>query len=234
MIGYRLARTLYRGIDRYLVRALPSGMGQRVRTVVLRMARLVFGAHIRARTVGEFTAGLNASNAPPAHLPDWAVCEIGMLVQFEPALAALAAPEAQVEAYTIPWDKTYLGDRYASARRQLGHGYAAMVLAGSGTQDDVAACLTWSARPLAVIDVDAEPTLRELAQGAGADYLALPAGDLDVNDHAALLVRLILQLHPTEVRYAQHPFLDVCRERHGLAMASVTRLAPLSTVSRSD
>lgn len=226
MKGYRLARALYRGFDRCVVRALPAGLERRVRAVLLRLARGTFGDRIQAHSVGELAARSDALHSTE-RLPDWAAREIGALAQLEPALAALVAPDAHVEVYTIPWDKTYLGDRYAEARHQLRAGYASMVLAGVGAEADVAAWLPQAARPAAVIDVDADPALRALATAAGADYLALPAGDLDANDRAALLARLVLQLRPAEVRYARHAFLDACRARHGLAMGSVTRLAAL-------
>lgn len=226
MKGYRLARALYRGFDRHVVRALPAGLEHRVRAWLLRLARHAFGTRIQAHSVGELAARSDALNSTE-RIPEWAAREIAELAQLEPALAPLVAPDAHVEVYRIPWDKTYLGDMYAKARHQLGSGYASMVLAGAGARADIAAWLPRATRPLALVDVDEDPALRELATGARVDYLALPAGDLDANDRASLLARLVLQLRPTEVRYARHAFLDACRARHGLAMAAVTRLEPL-------
>ena len=74
-----------------------------------------------------------------------------------------------------------------------------------------------------------------MAHVVEADYLTLPTEQLDSNDHCAVLARLVLQLAPGQVRYVRHPLLERCIQRHGLAMASVSKLepwtAPISTVT---
>lgn len=227
MRGYWLARALYHGLDRYLLRALPPAVERRARGALLRLARGAFGAHIRARTVGELVERSDARNGATM-IPAWAVREIGKLARFEPALAPLAAPGARVELYHVPWDKTYLGDMYSSVRHRLGPAYASMLLVGEGAATAAEAWLRQAPPPRLLIDVVGVPTWRALAARAATDYCVLPQGDLDNNDRAALLTRLVLQLHPIAVRYANGTFVDYCLARHGLALRAVAEVAALA------
>lgn len=145
---------------------------------------------------------------------------------FEPLLAALVSDGTPVERYVIPWDMNYVGHRYALARRQLHGAYACMVLMGSGSMTMDAAQRVAYGRPLAIIDVDGTSATAQLAQEVGADYVPLPAKQLDMNDHCAVLARLVLQFAPRELRHAPHPVIDECIRRHGLALASVTEVLP--------
>lgn len=228
MSAYAFVRTIYRFGDRVLLRWLPASARSRVQGVLFRLARGTYPERIEARSVAEF-AGNAPSNklAASRRLPPWAEAEVAALVDLEPELAALIGEQASLEPYFIPWDMTYVGVRYANARRQLAGDYASFVLAGSGRID--AAVLADVPRPLAVIDIDADGTVAAMARTAGADYVALPAENLDQNDHCAVLARLVLQLAPRQLRHARHPLLDRCIERHGLALASVTELRPLQT-----
>jgi len=226
---YALMRTIYRWGDRALVQRLPEAWRTRAYAVMFRVARRLFPARIAARSAGEFAGGPASRHAVLDRLPAWAHREVEALVALEPLLAPLVGDGTPVERYVIPWDMNYVGHRYALARRQLGHAYACMVFAGGDVAPADAARWAGCGRPLAVIDVDAAPATARLAQEVGADYVALPAGDLDMNDHCAVLARLALQCAPRQLRHYRHPVIDACIARHGLALASVTDVLPWDT-----
>jgi hypothetical protein len=123
----------------------------------------------------------------------------------------------------------HLGRAYAQARRQLGSTYARMVLTGSAGCAEADAWLGTAPAPAVVVnvDADAEPAVRALSAAHGADYLRLPAEGINAEERAALFTRLVLQLHPTRLRYARHDFIELCLQRHGLAMAAVSDLGAL-------
>lgn len=207
-----------------MLRRLPVAWENCLRALMFRVARRLFPDRIKARSAMEFAGTVSDRQAASACLPAWAQAEVRLLAQLDPALNALVADDASVEPYFIPWDLNYVGVRYADARRRLSGDYACVALLGSQSATMDVTMLAASARPLAVIDVDGDAGIAHMASAAGADYLALPAAQLDTNDHCAVLARLVLQLAPDEVRYAPHTLLEQCMQRHGLAMASVSRL----------
>jgi len=225
-IVYRMIRSAYRWSDRAVVQRLPASWRERLQALLFGVARRAFPARISARSPREFAAG--GAGGQPAHgpLPEWARAEVRALAEFEPALAALGADDAALEHYVIPWDMRYVGQRYAAARRQLRSGYACMLFMGGDLDALGAEALAACARPLAIVDVDDAPATAQRARAIGADYVALPAGDLDLNDHCAVLARLALQCAPRQLLHVAHPVLDACIERHGLALAAVAEVAP--------
>lgn len=223
---YALVRAAYRWFDRVIVAHLPGQT--RLRQGLFHLARSLFPDRIQARSAGEFIGTSPARKAQPARLPDWARNEVAQLVAIEPALAPLVTDDSPLEAYFIPWDMDYVGKRYAAARRQLRGPYACMVLSGGQASAVDSVMLAAMPRPLAIIDVVGTAGVATLATAAGVDYVALPAEHLDSNDHAAVLARLVLQLAPGEVRVTPHPAVQRCLARHGLAMASVSRLLEVS------
>lgn len=226
MTLYALVRAVYRWLDRVIVSRLPGQT--RLRQGMFHLARRLFPDRIQARSAGEFINTSPARRAQPARLPDWARDEVARLVQIEPALAPLVADNAALEAYSIPWDLDYVGKRYAAVRRQLHGPYACMVLSGGQASAVDMTMLAAMPRPLAVIDVVGDAGVAALAVAANADYVTLPAEHLDSNDHCSVLARLVLQLAPGEVRVTPHPMVRRCVARHGLAMASATRLLEVS------
>lgn len=226
MSVYAIVRAVYRFGDRVLLGRLPATVQARVRATLFPLARRSFPAQITARSVVQFAASAPSRKAVPCHLPQWAEAEVAELAQLEPELAALVGEQASLEPYVIPWDLKYVGERYARARRQLNGRYACFVLVGSQGGGEPQA-LASAPRPLALIDVDGDEAVARMARVAGADYLALPAEHLDANDHCAVLARLVLQFAPRQVRYARHPVLDRCVERHALALQSVSELQRL-------
>lgn len=231
---YTLARGAYRWADRALLRHVPEAWDLRLRAALLRVARRLFPAHITARSATEFANSAPSRRAQEAHLPEWARAEVEALAQIEPALGALVRDDIPVERYVIPWDLTYVGHRYALARRQLHGEYACFLFAGGRETGITADALAALPRPLAVIDVDGATALADVVRTAGADYVALPVDALDVNDYCAVLARLVLQLAPRELRCAAHPLVARCLERHGLALASVSQAGEMvsGTISR--
>lgn len=225
-IVYRLIRSAYRWSDRVVVQRLPGSWRGRLQALLFGVARRAFPARISARSPREFAAGGAGGQPARGPLPAWARAEVRTLAALEPQLAALGGDDAALEHYVIPWDMRYVGQRYAAARRQLGAGYACMLFMGGDVdtldEESLAAC----ARPLAIIDVDDAPATAQRARRLGADYVALPAGDLDLNDHCAVLARLALQCAPRQLLHVAHPVLDACIQRHGLALASVAAVAP--------
>lgn len=227
MKGYPFARSAYRCVDRVLLRRLPPRAEGWVRGRILALARRGYGEHIQARSAAELAADSRSRNSPE-RLPAWATQEIAALAEFEPELRHLLTPDAGVVFYSIPWDNVHLGEAYADARRRLQPAYACMLLAGTGDAARAAAYLEAAARPAAVLDVDGDPALRAVANTGNADYLPLVKSFFDPNDRAALLTRLVLQLHPRDVRCSDNPFIDQCLARHGLAMRSVSNVLPLA------
>lgn len=225
-IVYRMIRSAYRWSNRAVVQRLPASWRERVHALLFGLARRAFPARISARSPREFAAGSAGAQPARGPLPAWARAEVCALAAIEPQLAALGADDAALEHYVIPWDMRYVGQRYAAARRQLRAGYACMVFVGGDPGVVGAAQLAACARPLAIIDVDGVPAMARLAREAGADYVALPPGDLDLNDHCAVLARLALQCAPRQLLHVAHPLLDACIQRHGLALASVADVAP--------
>ena len=225
-IVYRLIRSAYRWSDRAVVQRLPAPWRERLQALLFGLARRAFPARISARSPREFAAGSAGGQPVRGPLPAWARAEVRALAAIEPQLAVLGADDAALEHYVIPWDMRYVGQRYAAARRQLRAGYACMLLMGGDVDalgvEPLAAC----ARPLAIIDVDDAPATAQRARAIGADYVALPAGDLDLNDHCAVLARLALQCAPRQLLHVAHPVLDACIRRHGVALASVAAVAP--------
>lgn len=224
MSAYSSLRFIYRWVNRVLLKSLPAAWAHGLRVLMFRVARRLFPDRIKARSAMEFAGTVSDRQAAAACLPAWAQAEVRLLAQLDPALNALVADGACVEPYFIPWDLNYVGLRYADARRRLSGNYACVALLGSPVAAMDMTVLAAAARPLAVIDVDGDAGVAQIASAAGADYLALPAAQLDTNDHCAVLARLVLQLAPGEVRYLPHPLVEQCMQRHGLAMASVSRL----------
>ncbi|MGH8233686.1 MAG: hypothetical protein ACREPU_05750 [Rhodanobacteraceae bacterium] len=209
-----------------VLRHLPLSFEYRVRSFVLWLARRVFGTRIQARSAEELAA-VSRSRHASGRMPAWAEREIRELATFEPTLRELVGRRAGVGEYFIPWNMVHVGHAYSLARRQLKHGYACMVLTGSGGYDRVDAWLAISPRPAVIIDVDAEPAFRTLSEARDVDYLNLAAEGLNTEERAALLARLVLQFRPAQLRYVRQDFLDVCLQRHGLAMAAVARVREL-------
>lgn len=223
---YAVLRSVYRWGDRAVLQRLPRALDARLRAILLPLARRLFPAHITARSIGEFGGAAARRQERPAGLPAWARNEVASLVSLEPALDALVGPNASPEPYFIPWDMNYVGRRYAAARRQLHGTYACFVVLGGEPPATGTALLAAAPRPLAVIDVEGTAWAARLAQAQGADYVALPAEHLDPNDHCAVLARLVLQLAPRQVFHQRHAIIDLCIQRHGLALASVSSLVP--------
>lgn len=223
---YSLIRGAYRWSNQAVFRHLPDAWRARAHAVMFKLGRRLFPDRIAARSAGEFAGSTANRQAARGRLPEWARREVEALVAFEPLLSPLLVDGAPVEHYVIPWDMNYVGQRYALARRQLGSAYACMLFAGGEVVPADAARWAGLGRPLAVIDVDAAPATEQLARQAGADYLALPAGDLDLRDHCAVLARLALQCAPRQLRHYRHPLIDACIERHGRALASVAEVSP--------
>lgn len=221
---YTILRSVYRWGDRALLQRLPPALDTRLRTLMFRLARRLFPGRIAARSVGEFAGMAPARRDDAQGLPAWAQAEVAALVSLEPLLGALVAQDASPERYFIPWDMNYVGRRYASARRQLSGEYACFVLLGADATTASEALLAAVPRPLAIIDVDGSVLAAELARAVGADYVALPAEHLDNHDQCAVLARLVLQLAPRQLFHQQHPVIDLCIQRHGLALASVSSL----------
>ena len=226
MSVYSLVRAVYRWGDRVVLKHVPAAWDARLRTRMFHLARWLFPDRITARSVGEFANTALSRKAAASGLPGWARGEVKALVSLEPLLNALVADGAVVEPYVIPWDMNYVGLRYAAARHQLHGEYACFVLMGVGAAAVDTAGLAAVGRPLAIIDVDGDAAIAQLAQAAGADYLALPAEHLDLKDHCAVLARLVLQLAPRQVRCVRHPVIDQCLQWHGLALTSVTAVRP--------
>jgi hypothetical protein len=224
MSTYRIARTLYRATDRAVLGRLPARLEWRVRALIVRVARRVFPGRIEARSAGELAA--SSANRHGAVLPAWAVDEVRELTALEPALHMLLDGSTALEAYVIPWDATYVGKRYAAARRQLDTDFGAFVV-HDGVSLPAAADLARLACPLAVIDVTSDAAAGPLAARLGARHVWLPAEYLDRNDHCAVLARLVLQCSPGEVAYADGGLAEACVDRHGLAMRSVSTLRRL-------
>lgn len=231
MSVFSVVRAIHRQADQVLLRHLPEQA--RTQAGLWRAARWLFPSRVKARSPGEFVASARRGEKP-ARLPAWMEPEIAALVEFEPSLAALVGPGAAVEAYLIPWDMNYVGMRYAAVRHQLGDHYACIALSGAGAHAVDMVMLESAPRPLAVIDVVGDERLAALARAAGVDYAALPAGDLDSNDHCALVARLVLQIAPVEVLLTPDPVVVRCVERHGRAMASVSQVLPLVARAGAD
>lgn len=226
MSMYSLVRSLYRWGDRTLLRRLPPALDARLRALMFRLARRLFPGRIIARSVSEFAGMAPASRDGAQGLPVWVQAEVASLVPLEPLLGALVGEGASPEPYFIPWDMNYVGLRYAAARRQLSGEYACFVLLGAHAAATSEALLAAAPRPLAVIDVDGDARIAQLARDAGADYVALPAEHLDSHDRCAVLARLVLQLAPHQLFHQKHSIIDLCIQRHGLALASVSTLLP--------
>lgn len=225
-IVYRLIRSAYRWSDRAVVQRLPAAWRERLQGLLFGLARRAFPARISARSPREFVAGSAGGQPACGPLPAWARAEVRALAELEPQLAALGEDDAALEHYVIPWDMRYVGQRYAAARHQLRAGYACMLFMGGDVDSLGVESLAACARPLAIIDVDDVPATAQRAREIGADYVALPAGELDMNDHCAVLARLALQCAPRQLLHVAHPVLDACIQRHGLALASVAEVAP--------
>lgn len=220
MSTYRIARAFYRATDRFLLARLPARLEWRVRALIVGVARRCFPARIQARSAGELAA--SSLNRHGATLPEWVVDEVRRLAALEPALQTLLDGSTQIEAYVIPWDATYVGSRYAAARRQLGAGFETFVLY-DGPSADVAG-LAGLPAPLAIVDTSPDAAAGPLAACLSARHVWLPAEHLDRNDHCSVLARLVLQCAPREVVYADGGLAQACVERHGLAMRSVSTL----------
>jgi hypothetical protein len=233
-IVYRLIRSAYRWSDRAVVQRLPASWRERVQALLFGLARHVFPARISARSPREFAAGSAGGQPTRGPLPEWARAEVRALAALEPQLAALGGDAAALEHYVIPWDMRYVGQRYAVARRQLRAGYACMLFMGGDVDTLSVESLAACARPLAIVDVDDAPATAQRARAIGADYVALPPGDLDLSDHCAVLARLALQCAPRQLLHVAHPVLDACVQRHGLALASVAAVAPWPTGASQD
>lgn len=225
MSAYGFVRRLYRWSDRAVLARLPAGAQAQLRNVLFRLARRAFPARIQARSPVEFATGAPSRKEAPVHLPEWAQAEVRELVALEPALAPLVGDDARLESYVVPWDLTYVGRRYAEARRALRGGYRSLVFV-RGMDGDLAAALRGVPGPMAIIDV--ADCAGEGALPATVDCVRLPAQQLDANDHCAMLARLVLQLAPNELYYAPDALLERCIERHGRAMASVACLHALA------
>lgn len=232
MSFYRVARAIYRASDRFILGRLPARWEWRLRAVIVGVARRCFPSRIQARSAGELAAG-SASRGPGATLPAWAVDEVRQLSVWEPALRSLYDGSASVEAYVIPWDATYVGKRYAAARRQLDVGFGAFVLADAGRLPE-AQTLTALPGPLAIIDSSPDAVGGPLAAALGARHVWLPAGHLDLKDHCAVIARLVLQCAPRELAYLHGELADACVARHGLAMRSATTLRALEPDQTGD
>lgn len=232
MTVYAIARSLYHATDRVLIRHLPGH--DRVQACLWRIARRLFPDRIKARSASEFAPLAERRAAAPSRLPAWAEPEVAELSRYEPLLAKLVGADAVVEPYFIPWDMNYVGRRYADARRQLTGHYACLVLSGAGGEAVDMPMLCSVPRPLAVIDVVGDARLAALVRAAGADYVALPAEHLDANDHCAVLARLVLQLAPDELLPTPNPVVVRCLERHGRALATVSKLRPLPAHPRTN
>lgn len=229
MSAYSTVRALYRWADRTLLRRLPDGAQQKVQGALFKLARKAYPRRITARSTSEFSGeAARQQAAAPTELPAWAAADVRAQLGLEPGLAPLVDPQKTVEPYFIPWDMDYVGRRYAQARRELAGPYASMVLLGAGSAYVDPAQLAHLPRPLAIVDVDGDAGLARRAGALEIPYVALPAEHLDSNDHCAVLARLVLQLAPGQMHYAPHPLLLRCVERHGNAMASVTRLTALT------
>jgi hypothetical protein len=228
MNGFAWVRATYRCADRVVLRHLPSPIELRIRATGLWFARRMFGSRIHARSAEELAAN-SRSRYSTGRMPRWAEREIHELARFEPELHALTGRDARVGEYFIPWNMVHLGRAYAQARRQLGPTYASMVLTGSAGCSDADAWLRTAPRPAVVVnvDLDAEPALRALSAAHAVDYLSLPGEGINADERAALFTRLVLQLRPAQLRYARHDFIELCLQRHGLAMAAVSDLGAL-------
>lgn len=229
---YSAVRFIYRWADWAVLRHLPGQA--RLQASLWRLARRLFPTRIQARSPGEFAGPSSGAAGAPRRLPAWTEAEIATLAQYEPLLDRLTGPGASVEAYGIPFDMNYVGQRYATARRQLTDTYACLVLSGAGSCAVDMPMLAAAPKPLAIIDLAGDAGQARLAQAVGADYVALPAEYLDRNDHVAVLARLILQVAPAELLVAPDPIVEYCLERHGRALATVTRLPSNSHVRASS
>jgi hypothetical protein len=228
MNSYDVARALYRSVDRFFLARLPMRLEWRIRSALLALARRLFPGRIQARSAGELAAG-SIARKQGRSLPAWAIAEVRELATLEPALQSLLDDTVEVEAYVIPWDATYVGRRFAEARRQLGTGAAwgSFVLMGSNPAPDPER-LAALAKPLAIIDTSDEAAAGPLAAGLQARYIWLRAEHLDQNDHCAIIAKLVLQCAPREVAYAPGGVTGACIERHGLAIRSVSVTRELS------
>ncbi|NII12386.1 hypothetical protein [Oleiagrimonas sp. C23AA] len=230
--AYQLTRAVYRLASRQLLQRLPERWEWRIRRSMLAAAHRFFPGKIQARSVGEFVAGAPGQRGS-TRLPQWAEDEVRAQLEFEPALASLVGDQAELEPYFIPWDSTYVGTRYAAARRQLRGGYQALVLV-DGLSDSL--CQRIHARseaPFAVVDVSAD--MSTTCHEDTFPLIRLPAEHLDMADHCAVFARLVLQVQPATVWHDDSAFATTCLKRHGLAMAAVSELKPLqdSAISRA-
>lgn len=232
MSMYAIARSIYHATDRALLRHLPGQ--DRVQAFLWRVARGMFPARIKARSASEFAPPAARRAALPPRLPAWAESEIAELARYEPLLEKLVGVDALIEPYFIPWDMNYVGRRYIDARRQLAGRYACVALSGCGPHAVDMPMLHSLPKPLAIIDVAGDGKLEALARAAAADYVALPPEHLDANDHCAVLARLVLQLAPAELLPTPEPIVVRCLQRHGLALATVTRVRPLPACVSGD
>ncbi|MDI3262600.1 MAG: hypothetical protein QJR11_07310 [Fulvimonas sp.] len=217
MKGYGLARLFYRRGARALLWRLPPAWRARLGEPWLRLARRCF-PQIEARSIEELLL------EPPgqAGLPAWTRPELSALAELEPALAPLADGRLQPPPCRIPWGLTYVGRYYARARRRLRGRYRCIVLGGGDCPPTLPAGLP---RPTLLVDVAADRRWRRLARAHGVDYLPLPPDWLREEEHAAVLARVLLQCAPEVTLCLPHPLIARCVERHGRALAAVTRLA---------
>jgi hypothetical protein len=222
MSVYRIARAIYRGADRFVLARLPVRWEWRARGLIVAVARRCFPARIQARSAGEL-ASSSVTRHHGAALPAWALAEVRELARIEPALQSLYDGSTAIEAYVIPWDSTYVGKRYAAARRQLDRGYGSFVLCDAGAEPTPAQ-LDGLPVPRAILDTSPDVAAGPLAARLGARHVWLPAEHLDPNDHCAVLARLILQCAPQQVAYAAGGVSEACVQRHGLALRSVSTL----------
>jgi hypothetical protein len=229
MSAYRIARAIYRGVDRLVLARLPVRWEWRARGLIVTIARRCYPNRIQARSAGEL-ASSSATRHQGAALPAWAVDEVRELARIEPALQSLYDGSTAIEAYVIPWDSTYVGKRYAAARRQLDRGYGSFLLCDAGAEL-VDAQLDGLPRPRAILDSSPDAAAGPLAARLGARHVWLPAEHLDRNDHCAVLARLILQCAPQQVAYTTGGVSETCAQRHGLALRSVSTLHRLEDAS---
>ena len=223
MTLYRAARAGYRLADRWILRHVPDAVERWTRGRMLWVARHFFRGRIEARTVDEFIAG-SRKRMRRGRLPAWAETQLHSLARLEPSLTSLVGPGADIGECFIPWKTVHVGRAFAALRRQLPKSYACMVLMDGRQATGLAAALHSLPRPLAVVDVGAAPTPLAFAASEDVDCVALPCDGLNHNERATVLVRLVLQVQPAELRFARHEFIEFCVQRHGLALSAVCRV----------
>lgn len=226
MTGYGVARALYHLADRWILQRVPESVERWLREHMLTLARALFRGRIRARSVDEFIAG-SRRQLRRRRLPHWAEEQLRALAPLEPSLTSLIGPDADIGERFIPWTAVHAGKAFAAMRRPLRDTYACMLLLGAEPTSALQLSLDTLPRPLLVVHTHAADAAVTQPAADGIDHATLPAAELDREERVTVLVRLILQLQPGELHHARDAFIELCVQRHGLALSEVSRLVPL-------